>query len=149
MTTTTHRRRTLVVANESIDAPALQETLAAHAGATDVVVVAPAPNPRLRDRMSGARPGHRDAARRLDEGVADLALAGVRVDGWVSGSDPLQAIGEALAVFPADEILVAAQPDERAGWLAHDLVERACAQFSLPVLDLPVEAGDRRVALAA
>jgi len=49
------------------------------------------------------------------------------------------AIADALAVFPADELLIATHPEERSNWLAHDLVSRACAQFSLPVVHLVVD----------
>jgi hypothetical protein len=49
------------------------------------------------------------------------------------------AIEDALAVFAADELLVATHPEARSNWLAHDLVARACARFSLPVVHLVVD----------
>ena len=74
----------------------------------------------------------------------------MRVDGWVGDADPLQAIADALVVFGADELLIATHPEERSNWLAHDLVGRACARFSLPVVHLVVEdAGARRPVLLA
>jgi hypothetical protein len=53
-------------------------------------------------------------------------------------------------VFDADELLIATHPEARSNWLAHDLVGRACARFSLPVVHLVVEdAGARRPVLLA
>ena len=39
----------------------------------------------------------------------------------LGGDDPLQAIGDALAGFPANEILVVAALDRRRSGLEHDL----------------------------
>jgi hypothetical protein len=132
-------RRVLVISNETVEAGVLHDTLVAHADATEVVVVAPALNSRLRHWLSDEDPARAAAQLRLDGCLAALDRAGVRVDGWVGDADPLQAIGDALAVFPADELLVATHPEARSNWLAHDLVARACARFSLPVVHLVVE----------
>ena len=42
-----HRRRVLVVSNETVEADVLRETIAAHARAIEVFVVAPALNTRF------------------------------------------------------------------------------------------------------
>jgi hypothetical protein len=96
---------------------------------------------RARDRRGGhpEGPGAARGERRLAGTLAALRAAGVDVDGWVGDADPLLAIEDALAVFPADELLIATHPEERSNWLAHDLVGRACARFSLPVLHLVVD----------
>jgi hypothetical protein len=138
-------RRVLVIANASVAAEPLYDTLAAHADSTEVLVVAPALNTRLRHWFSDEDPARREAARRLDASIDALRDAGVRADGWVGDADPLQAIADALGVFAADEVMIAAQPQERANWLARDLVERACARFSLPIIDLAVDEAEVRV----
>jgi hypothetical protein len=132
-------RCVLVISNETVQADILHETIVAQAGAADVLVVAPALNSRLRHWMSDEDPARRAAERRLNGCVAALAVAGVHVDGWVGDADPLRAIEDALAVFAADELLVATHPEARSNWLAHDLVGRACACFSLPVLHVVVD----------
>jgi hypothetical protein len=144
-------RCVLVISNETVQADILHETIVAQAGAAEVVVVAPALNSRLRHWLSDEDPARRAAERRLNGCVAALAAAGVHVDGWVGDADPLVAIEDALAVFPADEILLATHPEERSNWLAHDLVGRACARFSLPVVHLIVDgvAAPERVLVAA
>jgi hypothetical protein len=132
-------RRVLVISNETVEADILRETIAARAGRTQVLVVAPALNTRLRHWLSDEDPARRAAERRLAGTLAALRTAGVDVDGWVGDADPLLAIEDALAVFAADELLVATHPEARSNWLAHDLVGRACARFSLPVLHLVVD----------
>src|SRR3954465_6532363 len=122
-------RRVLVISNETVEAGVLRETIAARAAATQVVVVAPALNSRLRHWLSDEDPARRAAERRLTGCVAALAVAGVHVDGGVGDAAPLVAIEDALAVFPADEILLATHPEERSNWLAHDLVARVCGRF--------------------
>jgi hypothetical protein len=133
------RRRVLVIANETVEADILRETLESVAHATEVLVVAPALNTRLRHRTSDEDAARAAAGSRLLASLAALDDAGVRVDGWVGEADPMQAIEDALAVFPADELLVVTDAEERSNWLAHDLVARACARFSRPVLQLVPE----------
>ena len=140
MAVPTRPRRVLVISNETVEAEILRETIAARARATQVVIVAPALNTRLRHWLSDEDPARRAAERRLAGAVAALRAAGVDVDeAEVGDADPLVAIEDALAVFAADELLVATHPEERSNWLAHDLVGRACARFSLPALHLVVD----------
>ena len=139
MAVSSRPRRVLVISNETVEAEILRETIAARADRTQVLVVAPALNTRLRHWLSDEDPARRTAERRFAGALAALRAAGVDVDGWVGDADPLLAIEDALAVFPADELLIATHPEERSNWLAHDLVGRACARFSLPVLHLAVD----------
>jgi hypothetical protein len=139
MAVTSRPRRVLVVSNETVEADVLRDTIATHARRTEVVVVAPALNSRLRHWLSDEDPARRAAERRLRGCLEALARAGVDADGWVGDADPLTAIDDALAVFPADELLIATHPEERSNWLAHDLVARACGRFSLPVVHLVVD----------
>jgi hypothetical protein len=132
-------RRVLVISNETVEADVLHDTIAAHADTTKVLVVAPALNTRLRHWFSDEHDARHAAHARLSGCLAALATADVDVDGWVGDADPLQAIADALVVFPADEILIATHPEARSNWLAHDLVARACARFSLPVIHLVVD----------
>jgi hypothetical protein len=143
------RRRVLVVANETVEADVLRDTLAANAGVSEVVVVAPALNSRLRHWTSDEDAARAAAEARVARCLAQLAELGVRSDGWVGDADPLVAIEDALVVFDADELLIATHPEERSNWLAHDLVARACARFSLPVVHLVVAAAAVRPELAA
>lgn len=126
-------RRVLVVAVEAVVPGGL-----AHA---DVVVVAPALNSRLRRWVSDEDAARRHAEERLGALVARLRPIAGHVEGRVGDADPLLAIGDALATFAADEIVVAAGAEYSTG---RALVARARERFALPVL----RAGDSQ-AIAA
>ena len=119
------RRHVLVVALD----PAVPDRLAD----ADVLVVAPARNTWLRHWVSDE-----DSARRRAEGCAAWLVARLRrtaahVEGRIGDADPLLAIADALATFPADEIVVAAGAEFSTA-RALDLVARARERFALPVL---------------
>ena len=63
----------------------------------------------------------------------------MRATGWVGDADPLHAIADALAVFPADELLVVTPAEHRAHWLARDLARRAAEAFALPVVHVALD----------
>ena len=118
-------RRVLVVAVEAVVPGGL-----AHA---DVVVVAPALNSRLRRWVSDEDAARGRAEARLDTLLERLRPITGHVEGRVGDADPLLAIGDALATFPADEIVVAAGAECSTG-PALELVARARERFALPVL---------------
>ena len=140
MTSTEHpSRRILVVANETIEGRVLHDTLLSQPAETELLVVAPALNSRLRHWTSDEDRARAAAAERLRSCLRSLEAAGMRADGHVGDADPMLAIDDALALFEADEILIATHPEHRSNWLAHDLVARACARFGLPVAHVVVE----------
>jgi GABA permease len=141
----------LVVANETVEGSALVDTVRdiAIAGDAEVLVVAPALNTRLRHWMSDSDGAHHAAELRLAGCLARLHEAGVRAIGHVGDADPMLAIEDAIAHFPATEIVVGTHPEERSNWLAHDLVARACAYFGLPVAHVVVDVATHQEYLAA
>ena len=140
MTSTSHPiRHVLVVANETVEGRVLHDAIVSQPRDTQMLVVAPALNSRLRHWTSDEDRARRAADERLAGCLATLDAAGMHVHGWVGDADPLQAMADALAVFEADEIIVATHPEHRSNWLAHDLVARACARFQLPVVHVVVE----------
>ena len=76
----------------------------------DVLVVAPALNSRLRRWTSDEDGARRRAAARAEAFVERLRSHGVHAEGRVGDGDPVQAIADTLATFPADEIVIAAHP---------------------------------------
>lgn len=114
----------LVVALDPVAPPGL-----AHA---EVFVVAPALNSWFRHWLSDEDPARRRAEERLAAVVGQLQRTVVHVDGRVGDADPLQAIADALTIFPADEIVVSARP-ERSTEQVDDLVSRARERFALPI----------------
>jgi len=118
------RRHVLVLALD----PAVPDRLAD----ADVLVVAPARNTWLRHWVSDE-----DSARRRAEGCAAWLVARLRrtaahVEGRIGDADPLLAIADALATFPADEIVVVARPDASVGRV-EALIARARDRFPVPV----------------
>jgi hypothetical protein len=116
----------LVLADARCDGEHLCTSLAGHA-ATGVHVVAPVlPSPI--DYLSGdERREERDARRRLEATLQHLRRAGIPATGALGADDPLLALGDALATFGAEEVVIVAQPD--AHWLEDRLVENAARLF--------------------
>ncbi len=111
---------------------ALDAVIPAEVPEADVLVVAPALNTWLRHWLSDDDAARRRAEERAAAWVDLLERRGVHAEGRVGDADPLQAIADALPTFPADEIVIAAQP-ERSTPLADELVLRARDRFALPV----------------
>jgi len=99
----------------------------------EVLVVAPALNSRLRRWTSDEDGARRKASARAEAFVERLRSHGVHAEGRVGDGDPVQAIADTLATFPADEIVVVAHP-ERSHRLADDLAARASGRYGLPIL---------------
>jgi hypothetical protein len=99
--------------------------------AAEVLVVAPALNSRVRRWLSDEDEARRHAQQRAAAIVDLLVRGGVHAEGRVGDADPLLAIADALATFPADEIVIAGQP-ERVREL-DALLARVCDRFALPV----------------
>lgn len=134
-------RRVLVITNETADGAVLHETILTSASSpgTEVLVVAPALNSRLRHWLSDSDAAHAAAELRLGRCVGRLRAAGVDADAHVGDADPMLAIEDALVTFAADELIVATHPPTRSNWLERELVEHACARFGLPVLHIVVD----------
>jgi hypothetical protein len=94
----------------------------------NVLVVAPALNSRLRRWASDEDRARRRAAERLRAYLDQLEKLGVHAEGRVGDTDPLLAIADALAMFPADEIVIAAD----AVPLAEGLARQARQRFRVP-----------------
>src|SRR4051794_17235050 len=122
-TDTAPARRILVIANETVAGTALHQAIRFRArhGSADVLVVVPT----LGGRMRRLAPGGRAAAEdRLARSLERLRRSGVRARGQLGDADPLRAIGDALGLFVADEVLVATHPEARSVWLAGRSEER-------------------------
>src|SRR5215208_2609680 len=110
---------------------ALDAAIPAQAPDAEILVVVPALNSRLRHWLSDEDAARRRVEERAAAIVDRLEQSGVHAEGRVGDADPLLAIADALPTFPADEIVIAAEP-ERANRLADDLAARARQRFALP-----------------
>jgi thiamine biosynthesis lipoprotein len=110
----------LVITDETAEGDVLHDTIRqlAPASRDEVTVIAPALSAQFLER---------------------LRAGGVSVSGSVGDADPMQAIGHALALAPADELLIATRSEGASRWLERDLVRRACMRFDLPVAHVSVD----------
>jgi hypothetical protein len=125
-------RRVLVVTTTNAPRAEIDSIVSARAGAdAEIHVVAPASKLSRLDRLANAEDDARaDAAER-----AEAASEAIPEDSepHVGDVDPLQAIEDALRMFPADEVIVVTAPDDQATWLEEGLGVKAQERFSLPV----------------
>jgi hypothetical protein len=132
--------RVLVVANETVGGGELLNELRARAGEhSDVLVVAPALNSRLRHLFADVDHARGEAEVRLEKSISALAAAGIPARGAVGDSDPVRAIEDALFEFHADEIVISTHPPERSNWLEKKVVQRARERFDIPITHVIVD----------
>jgi deoxyribodipyrimidine photolyase-like uncharacterized protein len=98
----------LVVAPEPVDAAAVRSALPDEdLSDAEVLVVSPAIHQSaVRFWMSDSDDAIVDAEQAAGETVEELREEGVRARGTAGESEPLMAIQDALATFPADRILI-------------------------------------------
>ena len=145
-----HPTGILVVANRTCPCPMLLDEVARRASdaPVDVLVVVPALNSRLRHWLSDIDDAGARAHERLEVALADLRTRGVSARGEVGDANPLVAIDDALARFPASEIVIATLPPGQSNWLERGLIHNARARFDVPVTHLVSSEGlvEQRVA---
>src|SRR5215208_3848481 len=97
------------------------------------MVVAPALDSRTRfwtsdndDAIARAEDVQQETVERLAEDDMDAV-------GDTGETDPLVALQDALATFPAEEIVIFVHPEGERNWAEGDLVEEAEDRFDLPV----------------
>jgi hypothetical protein len=102
---------------------ALQER--ARRGPVDFTLVMPATGAGLS--------GRRDTEPRLQEALERWRDAGLRAEGAVGNSDPLDAVSEICRPGRFDEVIVSTLPGRSSRWLRSDLPYRLGALTDLPV----------------
>jgi hypothetical protein len=99
----------------------------------EIRVVAPVIPSTLHFALADEERESAQAARRLQTILTALADTGVAVHGAVGTDDPLQAVGDVLAAFPGDEILLVSSLKSKRPWLDRDFERRARDLFGVPV----------------
>ena len=131
-------RKILALASEPISGDALRSALGRDAGDAEVMVVAPALDSRTRFWTSDNDDAIARAEAVQQESVERLEEDGVDAVGDTGETDPLLALQDALATFPAEEIVIFRRPEGDRNWAEEDLVEQAQSRFALPVRQLDV-----------
>jgi hypothetical protein len=112
---------------------------AASGSQSQVLVVIPALNSKLRHWVSD-EDGAREAAQgRLADSIAGLAAAGIDARGEVGDADPVQSIADALRTFGADEVIISTHPEGRSNWLVKGVVDTARERFAVPITHVVVD----------
>jgi hypothetical protein len=132
-------KKILALAAEPISGDALKSALGNGAEEAEVMVVAPALDSRMRFWTSDSDEAIARAEEVKEESVERLEEDGVRATGETGESDPLLALQDALATFPAEEIVIFKHPEGAQNWAEEDLVEQARERFAVPVRELEVE----------
>jgi hypothetical protein len=128
-------RRVLVLTPVAADPGELERTIQAHAGPDALTqVVVPATGLSKLQWLTGEE----DEARAAAEVTARQTEAATseRTQATVGDTDPAQAVQDALATFPADELVIVTRPDPDADWLEGGTVSEALRRFELPVTHL-------------
>ena len=109
-------KRTLVVANETVDSRPLLEALKRKAAEEPrrFIVIAP-----LSESESDGDPHDR-----LAQTLEELEKAGLHAVGQVEHHDPYTAIQNALQFYAPDDIVISTFPETRSGWLRNELIGR-------------------------
>jgi hypothetical protein len=130
-------RRILVIADSPCPCPGLADEVArrAHETPSEVVVVAPALNSRLRELVSDVDAAVAHAQRQALLAVDELHDRGISAHGRVGDGDPMMAIEDALYDFTATEIIIATHPPARPHWRERRIGERAKARFEVPIVE--------------
>ena len=132
---TTEPKCVLIVANQTATSPALIAELQERTrrDAVRLHLVVPALNSRLRHWLSDSDQAVRLAQQRGEDARSVMAAHGVWVSVEVGDSVPIHAIADALAYFPADEILISTLGAHRSHWLERDLINRSRQRFGVAV----------------
>jgi DNA-binding LacI/PurR family transcriptional regulator len=84
---------------------------------------------------------------RVDLVVAYLSRLGIQVTAEVGDEDPFTAATDALASWPADELIVSTLPQTRSGWLRRDLVDRIRDAVGRPVQHVVTDPAEEGLAV--
>ncbi len=134
-------KRLLVVANETVAGPELLNELKQQARGrrTEVLVVVPALNRKLKHWVSDDDDTRIAAAERLEASLEAMRVSGMTARGEVGDSNPLRAIDDSLRTFAPDEIVISTHPAGRSNWLERGIVESARERFDVPVIHVVVD----------
>ncbi len=145
--------RVLVMANQNVTSDELLDELrriGADTAATYFVVVPASPI----DTGAAATHGPLDvteatqeaAQARLDQTLAILRSENLEADGTLGDYRPMRALADAVQSFEPDQIVIATLPPESSVWHRFDVVDRARAEYEVPVTHVvasPAMAGRR------
>jgi hypothetical protein len=145
-------KRVLIIANEAVaDRPAgVPEVVRRQVDEADEVrVVAPALTGRLQSWVSDIDGAALEADERMRAILGDIPSSGKDVRGQVGDEDPLQAVADALALFPADALILGVHPPDVANWRERRFSEKVRERFELPVTEMLLDREGRVISVTS
>ena len=130
----------LIVANQTIGGAELVDRVSelAAAGPCDFYLVVPA-TPSKEHLTWTEGEARTIAARRLDDGLAQLRSVGVTVDGEVGDASPIMAVDDALRHRTVDRVIVCTLPIGMSRWLKLSLPDRIERKHKVEVDHLVIQ----------
>ncbi len=125
----------LVLTSEPISAQKLREAVGGNVDPThaEVMVVTPALQENPKFWLSDADDAIARAAEVRRETVEQLSEDGISASADTGESDPLDAVGDALATFPADRIVIFTHPRDRSRYREDIDPGEVQERFGVPV----------------
>ena len=116
--------KVLVLTSEPIDGAMLRAALGDDAQDAEVMVISPAVNSSpIAFWMSDSDEAIQDAQQVQEETVERLEEEGIDASGDAGESEPLLALQDAMATFPADRVVVFSRPEHQQRYREEDLAE--------------------------
>lgn len=133
-------RRVLVLANDDVGSRELHEAMTAMGATRETVCQVVVPASPVETGVAAIHgpldvwEATREAAEeRLARTVADLRAENLTVEGTLGEYRPLRALATAVESFRPDRIVIATPPPEESIWHRFDVVDRARADYDVPV----------------
>jgi hypothetical protein len=131
-------KKILALVSEPVSTDALRSALGDSTDDAEVMVVAPALDSRTRFWTSDNDEAIARAEEVQQETVERLTDDDLDAVGDTGEADPLLALHDALATFPADEVVIFTRPEGARNWAEGDLLDQAKEQLSVPVRHMEV-----------
>jgi hypothetical protein len=127
--------RTLVIAAEPVEPDQLADAIGDDLGDDEIRVVTPALNDsRLAFWVSDPDDAIAEAESASDETVGRLREEGLDAEGETGESDPVLALEDALATFPADRVVIFRHPEGEEAYLEDDVIDEARERLGVPIV---------------
>jgi len=128
----------LVLATDPVDADDVRTALPDDdLEGAEVLVVSPAVNESpVAFWVSDSDEAIADAESAAEQTAAQLRERGAQARATAGDSEPLVALEDALATYPADRVLVFVRADDRARYREEDVLGEAEQRFGVPVTEI-------------
>jgi hypothetical protein len=132
--------RLLVIAAEPVEPGQLADIVGEDLDDAEIRLVTPALNDsRLAFWVSDSDEAIAEAESAKEESVARLRAEGIDAEGETGESDPLVALEDALATFPADRIVIVRHAAGEEAYLEDDVIDEARERLGVPVVAAEVQ----------